>query len=135
MVGSDAILEPGDNNHPRGAGTFSRLLGKYVREEQVLSLMDALTKVTIQPAQLLEGSAPALRTKGRMQMGADADVVVFDPAQIRDKASVRDPSRYSTGVDWVLVSGQIVKDPQRLHRDTTPGEPIKSELAVTAEGG
>lgn len=134
MVGSDAILEPGDNNHPRGAGTFARVLGKYVREEQVLSLMDALAKMTIQPAELLEGQAPALRKKGRLQIGADADIVVFDPATVEDRATVNDPSRYSRGIDWVLVRGQLVKDPKRLHRDVLPGQPIKSEVSLSGRG-
>ncbi|MDQ3986839.1 MAG: amidohydrolase family protein [Actinomycetota bacterium] len=129
MIGSDAILEPGDNNHPRGAGTFARVLGKYVRENRVISLMDALEKMTIQPAKLLEAQAPALRTKGRLQIGADADVVVFNPSTVSDKATVSDPSRYSTGIEWVLVSGQVVKDPNRLHKDTLPGEPITSDFS------
>jgi N-acyl-D-aspartate/D-glutamate deacylase len=129
-IGSDAILEPGSNNHPRGAGTFARVLGKYVREEQVLSLMDALRKMTIQPAELLEATAPALRKKGRLQIGADADIVVFDPATVEDRATVEDPSRYSKGIDWVIVDGQVVKDPKRLHRDVLPGRPIKSAMSL-----
>ena len=130
MIGSDAILEPGDNNHPRAAGTFSRVLGKYVREEGVLSLMEGLTKMTIQPAELLEEEAPALRKKGRLQVGADADIVVFDPETIEDRATVNDPSRYSRGIDWVLVMGQVVKDPKRLHRNVLPGRPIKSQVSL-----
>lgn len=129
MIGSDAILEPGDNNHPRGAGTFARVLGKYVREKRVISLMDALEKMTIQPAKLLEEQAPALRTKGRMQIGADADVVVFNPTTVSDRATVSDPSRYSTGIEWVLVSGRVVKDPTGLHKGTLPGEPITSDFS------
>ncbi len=129
MVGSDAILEEGDNNHPRAAGTFARVLGKYVREDQVISLMDALSKMTIQPAELLEQQAPALRKKGRLQIGADADIVVFDPTTVRDRATVNDPSRYSEGIEWVLVMGEIVKDPEGLHKSTLPGQPIMSDFA------
>jgi N-acyl-D-aspartate/D-glutamate deacylase len=130
MVGSDAILEPGDNNHPRGAGTFARLLGKYVRQEQVIPLMDALRKVTIQPADLLDDQIPALRTKGRLQVGADADVVVFDPATVTDAATVVDPSRPSKGIEWVIVAGRVVKDPDGLLKAKTPGEPIRSEFGT-----
>lgn len=129
MIGSDAILEPGDNNHPRGAGTFARVLGRYVREKKVLSLMDALHKMTIQPAQLLEEQAPALRAKGRLQIGADADITIFDPETVTDRATLKDPSRYSKGIEWVLVMGQVVKDPKRLHKGNLPGEPIKSDFS------
>ena len=129
MIGSDAILEEGDNNHPRAAGTFARVLGKYVREERVISLMDALSKMTIQPAQLLEEQAPALRKKGRLQIGADADITVFDPATVRDKATVNDPSRYSEGIEWVLVMGDVVKYPNGFNRGKFPGQPIMSDLS------
>ncbi len=134
MIGSDAILEPGDNNHPRGAGTFARVLGKYVREEQVLPLMDALAKMTIQPADLLESNAPALRRKGRLQIGADADIVVFNPDTVEDRATVDDPSKFSKGINWVLVRGQVVKDLKGLNRDVLPGRPIKSEVSLAAKG-
>ena len=129
MIGSDAILEPGDNNHPRAAGTFARVLGKYVREEQVISLMKGLSKMTIQPARLLEEQAPALRLKGRVQIGADADLVVFDPETVADKATVVDPSQFSQGIEWVLVMGEVVKDPQRFHKKTLPGQPITSDFS------
>ena len=79
MIGSDAILEPGDNNHPRGAGTFARTLAKYVREDKVISLTDGLAKMTSMPAQLLDDQVPALKRKGRLQIGSDADITIFDP--------------------------------------------------------
>ena len=124
MVASDGILEPDTNNHPRGAGTFARTLGRYVRDKEVLSLGQALAKMTIAPVRRLERHAPALRRKGRLQEGADADVVVFDPERIADRATVADPARASVGVDWVVVSGQVVKDPGGLHRDRLPGRPV-----------
>ena len=129
MLGSDGILEPGNNNHPRGAGTFARALGRFVREEKLLPLMDALAKATIMPAQRLEGRAPALARKGRLQVGADADITVFDPETVRDRATVADPAQSSVGIEWVLVLGQVVKDPDEVHRDVKPGRAIKSELA------
>lgn len=126
MIGSDAILEPGNNNHPRAAGTFARTLGVYVRDRQVLTLMDALRKMTIMPARRLEAQVPALRRKGRLQVGADADVVVFDPVTVRDRATVERPNRFSEGIDYVLVAGRIVKDPQGFRRHVRAGESIRA---------
>jgi hypothetical protein len=128
MIGSDAILEPGDNNHPRGAGCFSRTLGHYVRDQKALTLVDALGKMTIQPAKRLEAKAPALRKKGRLQRGADADITIFDPANVGDRATVEDPSQEAAGIDYVLVLGKTVKSPQGLHKNVRPGQPIMSSF-------
>lgn len=125
MVGSDSILEPGANNHPRGAGAFARVLGRYVREERALSLMDALAKMTWLPVQRLQNRAPALRRKGRLQIGGDADITVFDPATVIDRATVTDPARESTGMEWVLVAGRVVKSPEGLQRQELPGTAIR----------
>jgi len=125
MIGSDGILEPGDNNHPRAAGCFSRVLGRYVREQRTIGLVDALAKMTILPARRLEAAAPALARKGRIQRGADADLVVFDPETIEDRATVADPARKAAGIDWVLVLGQVVQGPDgQQHTDVRPGTPI-----------
>lgn len=124
MIGSDGILEPGDNNHPRGAGCFARVLGRYVREERAIDLLDALAKMTIQPARRLEAAAPVMARKGRLQRGADADVVVFDPATIADTASIEDPSQESVGIDWVLVAGTPVTTPEGVDRNQRPGRAI-----------
>jgi hypothetical protein len=129
MVGSDAILEPGNNNHPRAAGCFSRTLGVYARDQQTLSLRDALAKMTILPAKRLEAKAPALRKKGRLQRGADADITIFDPATVADRATIDNPAQESAGIDYVLVSGQIVKSPDGMHKDVLPGQAIKSQLS------
>ncbi len=88
MIASDGAL-----GHPRNAGTYSRVLAEYVREKKTLTLMEALRKMTLLPAQMLERSTPAARKMGRMQEGADADIVVFDPATIADRATFR--SRWS----------------------------------------
>lgn len=126
MIGSDGILESRENNnHPRAAGTFARVLGRYVREEKLIGLMDALSKMTIQPARRLQDQAPAMRTKGRLQIGADADITIFDPATVKDKATLRNPNRYSEGIDWVMVMGTIVKSPARFFRGRNPGMPVK----------
>jgi len=125
MIGSDAVLEEGDNNHPRGAGCFCRVLGRYVRERRVLTLREALAKMTVIPAQRLVDGAPAFARKGRLQVGADADVTVFDPDTVADRATIADPSRQSVGVQWVLVDGQAVKTPDGLQRDVRPGRPLR----------
>lgn len=125
IIGSDAIVDTG-NNHPRASGTFCRVLGHWVREKKVLSLTDALAKMTILPARLCERRSPGLARKGRIQRGADADICVFDPATVIDRATVADPVAYSEGIDWVLVGGTVVKDPDGLKRNRLPGAPVKS---------
>ncbi len=129
IIGSDAILEPGDNNHPRCSGCFTRTLGRYVRELGVLTLVEALAKMTIQPAQRLESRVPALQTKGRLQMGADADITVFDPQTVSDRSTIADPAQMAAGISYVLVSGQVVKAGDTLNKDTRPGLPIRGATA------
>jgi dihydroorotase len=129
LIASDGILEPGNNNHPRCSGCFTRTLGRYVRDLGVLSLVDALAKMTIMPARRLEARVPALRSKGRLQIGADADVTVFDPATVGDRSTVADPAQMAQGVEYVLVAGQLVKDREMLNKDVRPGLPIRSAPA------
>ena len=129
MIGSDGILEPDENNHPRDAGTFARVLGKYVREERLIPLMEALRKMTLMPAERLEEQAPALRKKGRLQIGMDADITIFDPETVIDRSTIEHPDRMSTGIEWVLVLGKVVKDPKGVNYDIEPGKPITSDFS------
>ncbi len=129
LIGSDGILEPGNNNHPRCSGCFTRTLGRYVRDLGVLSLVDALAKMTILPARRLESRVPALRAKGRLQMGADADVTIFDPQTVGDRSTVADPAQMASGVSYVLVSGQVVKAGDTLNKEVRPGTPIQGASA------
>ena len=107
MIASDGILD-GGKGHPRTAGTFARILAQYVREESALPLMDALRKMTLMPAQRLEKRVPAMRDKGRLRAGADADITVFDPATVRDSSTYTQPALRSLGIHYVLVNGIVV---------------------------
>lgn len=110
MIASDGALFNG-KGHPRTAGTYARVLGHYVREEKALDLMTALKKMTLMPAQRLEKRAPAFKDKGRIRVGADADITVFDPNTIIDKATYEKPLQYSEGIRLVLVNGvPVLKD-------------------------
>ncbi len=92
-------------------GAFSRVLGRYTRDEGVLELGTALAKMTLLPARRLETVAPAFEKKGRVQVGADADLVVFDPATVRDRATYQDPFQPPEGIPHVIVAGRwIVRD-------------------------
>ena len=124
MIASDGILENG-KGHPRTAGTYSRVLGNYVRQQGALNLIDALTKMTLMPAQRLERRVPSMKNKGRIRIGADADLTIFDPQQIIDKSTFQEPAKYSEGIKFVLVNGVlIVKDGQL--QSVLPGRPIRA---------
>lgn len=126
MIGSDAILEPGLNNHPRASGTFARTIGLYARDKGVITLMEAIEKTSLLPAQRLEKQAPALRKKGRVAKGMDADLVLFDYNTIIDKSTVEHPELYSGGIKYVFINGQAALDNGKLNRKIRVGEPIKS---------
>ncbi|MGM0380278.1 MAG: amidohydrolase family protein [Bacillota bacterium] len=123
-IGSDATIN-NENNHHRGAGTFSRLIGRYIRDEDVLSFMDGLKKITILNAKHLEDVAPALAKRGRLQENMIADITIFDYENIIDKSSAKNPATESKGIDYVLVSGKIVKDLDGVNMDMKVGKPIK----------
>jgi len=131
MIGSDAILQTGYNNHPRASGAFSRTIAVYVRVKRTISLMDAIAKMTILPARRLEQSSDSMKRKGRLQIGADADIVIFDAARIRDRATVEHPERMSEGILYVIVDGQIVKDPKGLRKEVRPGRSIRGSAGAT----
>jgi len=123
MIASDGILENG-KGHPRAAGAYCRVLGRYVRDQRALTLMDAIRKMTVMPADRL-----GLKTKGRIAVGADADLAVFDPARVADRATFENPAQYSTGMMYVLVNGTLVVDKGELVEGVTPGRPVRQPAA------
>jgi N-acyl-D-aspartate/D-glutamate deacylase len=119
MIASDGAV-----GHPRNAGTYSRVLAQYVREKKTLTLMEALRKMTLMPAEMLERSTPEARHKGRLQEGADADVIVFDPQTIQDRATFQKPMEPSVGVRYLLVGGTVLIDQGQLVPGIYPGRAI-----------
>ena len=116
--------------HPRSAGTFSRFLGRYVRDEGTLSLMEGLKKMTLMPAQRLESISPQMKRKGRIQIGSDADITIFDPERILDTATFEADLSYSIGVEFVLVNGSfVVRDGENV-AGARPGVPIVGRRVV-----
>ncbi|MXW70768.1 MAG: amidohydrolase family protein [Acidobacteria bacterium] len=125
MVASDGMpYAPGA--HPRTAGTFSRVLGRYVRDWGVMTLNDALRRMTLMPAQRLQEVAPLMRRKGRIQLGAIADITVFDPDTIIDTATFEDDLTFSEGVTHVVVDGVPVVRDGALIEGVFPGKPLLS---------
>lgn len=127
MIASDAYWENG-TGHPRTAGTFSRVLGKYVRETQSLTLMAALRKMTLMPAVRLEGRVPAMLRKGRLRIGSDADITVFDPARVSDRSTYREPTLPSAGIQHVIVNGVPVVSDGRPVDGVAPGRPVRAPV-------
>ena len=126
MIASDGMPMLDGYPHPRGAGTRARVLSEYVRERGALDLMSAVRKMSLDPARRLEGFVPAMQRKGRIRVGADADLVVFDPATVRDRASYEQPHRPSEGIPFVLVEGDFVVRDGELVKDATPGRALRA---------
>ena len=127
MIGSDGMAFGQGGQHPRGAGTFSRVLGRYVRERGTLGLMDAIRKMSLMPADRLAGYVPSMRRKGRLAVGADADVTVFDAATVADRATYEKPMEPSAGIRHVLVGGTpVVRDGAPVE-GALPGRAVRSE--------
>jgi N-acyl-D-amino-acid deacylase len=125
MIASDGGVEiPGRGvPHPRSYGTFARVLGVYVREKRAISLEDAIRKMTSLPAQRL-----GLHDRGMLRPGMKADIAIFDPERVRDRATFADPHQYAEGVSFVIVNGAVVLDDGRM-TEARPGRALLGAAA------
>ena len=118
-------LPPAAVTHPRTAGTYARSIST-LRRNGGLSLPEILAKCSLHPARLLQERVPAMRRKGRLSAGSDADIVVFDPETITDQATYADSTRPSTGIRHVLVNGTFVVRDGTLDTNAQPGRPVRA---------
>lgn len=116
--------------HPRSAGTFTRFLRDYVRERRKVTLPEGLRRMTLIPAQILEGSVPQMKRKGRLQVGADADVIAFDPATVSDRGTYTRPNQTAVGMRHVIVNGTAVIRDGALVRAALPGRAIRRPVST-----
>src|SRR3989454_3267283 len=136
VIASDAYWQNG-TGHPRTAGTFARVLGRYVRDRSPapngrggqgvrLSLMDAIRKMTLMPAQRPQRQVPAMRQKGRLRVGADADITIFDAGKVLDRSTYREPSLPPVGIQHVIVNGVSVVANGQAVDGVAPGKPVRA---------
>ena len=126
IIASDAYWQNG-TGHPRTTGTFSKVLGRYVRDAHSLSLMEAIRKMTLLPAQRLYARVPAMRQKGRLRVGADADITIFDAATVLDRSTYREPSLSPVGIQHVIVNGVSVVAKGQAVEGVAPGKAVRGE--------
>ena len=127
IVASDGWLDKG-KGHPRAAGTYARVLAHYVRERKVLTLKDAIRKMSYLPAARLEKFVPEMRRRGRINVGAFADIAIFDANRVQDKSTYQNPAQYSEGITHVLVNGTLVVENEKLVEGVYPGQPVLSKV-------
>jgi N-acyl-D-glutamate deacylase len=122
-------LPEGAQSHPRSAGTFARFMRIYARERAALGWPEAIAKASLYPARILEDAVPQMRSKGRIQTGMDADIVVFDPDTVSDRSNYERPAQVSVGFQYVLVNGVVLVENGELQLDQFPGKPIRGTVA------
>lgn len=129
IIASDGMpIESLDERaHPRGMGTYARVLGRYVRERGLITLPDAISRMTYLPAKRLESFTPAMARKGRLQAGMDADITIFNPETVIDRATFAKPNQFSKGITHVIVDGKFVVKNEALVNDSFPGKPISTK--------
>jgi hypothetical protein len=128
MIASDGFDLPGGQGHPRSSGTYAKILARYVRDQKSIPLVDAVRKMSLMPAQRLEKRVPAMRNKGRIHVGSDADLAIFDLAKVQDLSTYEKPALEPQGFRYVLVGGQIVVTDGKLNESAKPGQPIRAAV-------
>ena len=113
-------------SNPNIAGTFSRLIGHYSRDQGLFDLSDALASVSLFQAQWLGSFSPAFNKKGRLQVGMDADIIIFDATRIQERADYGKPYQASVGIEHVIVAGQMIMASGKVNSNILPGERLKS---------
>jgi N-acyl-D-aspartate/D-glutamate deacylase len=130
MIASDGMpinsLE--ERAHPRGRGCFSRVLGRYSREKQLISLPEAIRKMTLMPAERLEKFSPAMKRKGRLTVGADADITVFNANEVIDRATFSEPNQFSKGIVHVLLGGTFAVRNEKIVDGVMAGKPVRAQV-------
>jgi N-acyl-D-glutamate deacylase len=116
--------------HPRSAGCYSRFLRMWVRERGVISFMEAIRKASLNPAQIMEKATPMMKKKGRIQVGADADIIVFDPETVADRATFKEPNQTSAGMKHVMVNGAFLIRDEQLDTNAFPGKGIRGPITA-----
>ena len=137
QVGNDKItddtwpLPDRAYSHPRSAASYTRMLGEYARDKQQLSMMEVIRRSSLLPAQIIEKAAPMAKRKGRIKIGADADLAIFDPLTVNGRAtySISDGNRNpSIGMNYVIVNGRFVIKDGFLMKDERPGKPLRGPI-------
>jgi N-acyl-D-aspartate/D-glutamate deacylase len=129
IVASDGWITNG-KGHPRASGSYSHVLATYVRERKVLTLKDAIRKMSTLPAQRLEKFVPEMKRRGRINVGAFADITVFNPNTVQDKSTYQNAAQYSEGIPYVLVNGTLVVDGGKIVEGVFPGQPVMSKVTI-----
>ncbi|MBM3787473.1 MAG: amidohydrolase family protein [Acidobacteria bacterium] len=129
MIASDTMPYAA-GAHPRGGGTFSKVLGEYVREQSVATLPEAIRRMTLLPAQRLEPIAPQMKNKGRIKIGADADITVFDPAIVKDTGTYQTGPQFALGIPHVIVNGVPVVENGKTVPNVFPGEAVRGSYGA-----